>query len=36
MLHLAEGAEETVETDSFQPHEVSTANNTMFVVGFSV
>jgi hypothetical protein len=28
MLHIAEGAEETVHTDSIQPHEVNTSNNT--------
>jgi hypothetical protein len=36
MLHVAEGAEETVHTDSFQPHEVNTANNTFTDVGVSL
>jgi hypothetical protein len=33
ILHVAEGAEETVQTDSFQPHEVNTEDSTFTVVG---
>jgi hypothetical protein len=36
ILHLAEGAEEAVDTDTFQPHEVNTANNTFTDVVFSI